>query len=341
MRENPGMSQPARIEILLAESRRLRYEDPAEMVSVAELALEAAVRLDPQLHAPGIVADVRARAAAELGNAYRLAELFDAAEVTLKRALDWWRQGSEEAGLLAQIADYAASLLCHERRFPEALELLDAEYRFWKARGDHHSASRTLVMRGLYVGYAGEPRRAIGVLCQALETLDVRRDPALVLSAVHNLLWFLTEIGKYGLAARKLETMRVFYEEDGSRLNLLRLQWLEARIDAGEGRARQAERRFCEVRDGFAGANLAFPAGLVSLDLALLLLREERFPEIESLALELVGLFRKLNIPREAVMAVVLVAAASQGRPAQRLEVSIRDASRLLQLLDLGPKRKS
>ena len=61
-----------RIGLLLEESKRLRYQNPEEMESLARLAFTAALRLDPHRYRSAVVADLLARAAAELANARRI-----------------------------------------------------------------------------------------------------------------------------------------------------------------------------------------------------------------------------------------------------------------------------
>src|ERR1700724_3637299 len=70
------------------------------------------------------VADVRALAWAELGNAYRICDDLSRASRAMNRALHWSRRGSQSDLLLARIADLLASLLGAPRRFPEACPLL-------------------------------------------------------------------------------------------------------------------------------------------------------------------------------------------------------------------------
>ena len=290
-----------KIELLLEASRGERYRDPERMVYLAELAREALGRLDPSER----VADLRVRVSAELGNAYRLSDRLALAEEALSRAADLFEESSRDPALLALIADRLASLLCHRRRFPEALALLDRLYAFHKARSEDHLAGRSLLLRGLYSLYDCTPELAVEYTLKGLELIDVEEDPGLLLSAVHNLLWCATELGRFDLAGRLLPSVRHLYGEDS--LNLLRLRWVEGRIAEGADRLDEAERIYHEVREGFLAKQLVFPASMVSVDLALLLLAEKRRAEIIPLADELICAFQALRVGREAVLAFLVL----------------------------------
>jgi tetratricopeptide (TPR) repeat protein len=316
------------IERLLGESRASRYQDPLRMIYLAELAQAAAYRLDPSRLRPEAIADTHARVWAELGNAYRLAALFDRSEAAFKNAVDALDQGSGDPLLAAQIADRFASLLSDRRRFPEAFALLDRLAQFYASRGERHLAGRALISRGAYA--AVDPETAIRYTLGGLELLQPARDATLLLSAVHNLIWSATDLGLYSLVAEFLPRIRSLY--GSSRLNGLRLRWLEGRLAAGTGQPITAEAAFGDARAGFVQSRLIFPASLVMIDLALLLAREGRRAEIIPLAEELVVTFRALRVGREAILALLLLrrACGDAGQALSRVTERLIEIRRLL-----------
>lgn len=331
-----------RIRLLLEESKRLRYQNPEEMESLAGLAFAAALRLDPRRYRPVVVADLLARAAAELANARRLRDRLPDAAAGIAQAIAYWQRGSRAPQLLGEIAEYAAAVLCHLRRFPEALEVLDAETRLFEGRGDTRRAGRALVTRAIYTGYANDPRRAIELLCRAMDMLDPRRDAALLLSTGHSIVWFMTDLGWFEAARSYAPLLRRRFEAAASnRLNTLRLEWLEARIHAGRGERARAEELLRRVRRGFSAAGLAFPAALVAVDLANVWFDEGRFEDIEALAGELLATFQALGVPREGIAAMLLVEEAARARQAASVQGALLAASRLLQSLSpaVGQRR--
>jgi tetratricopeptide (TPR) repeat protein len=303
-----------RCEAFLDSCRSLRQSDPEGMVLLASLAVTLAERIE----APDVadLADLRARAWAELGNARRVEGDLAAAEADLGRALRSADQGTGDRALLVHLMDLSASLLVDQRRFSEAFRLLDAVERIHRAAGDLHAAGRALVSRGTAAGHAAQPEEAIRLLGEALRLLDARRDPALVFMTVHNLLMFLVEVGRAGEAARLFAASRPLYAAHNGRLEQLKIRWLEARIAAGLGNDAVAEKAYAEVRIGFVAAELPYDAALVSLDLAAVWLRTGRTEEIRDLVDEMVAIFRVRNIRREAIAALLVLREACERRKA-------------------------
>ncbi|MEO6191599.1 MAG: hypothetical protein ABIS20_01200 [Thermoanaerobaculia bacterium] len=311
------------IDLLLEESRAHRFSDPERVVYLAELARAAADRLQVSVHGRAAVADTRAKVWTELANAYRLSDELDRAEEALGRAVRHFEEGSRHPDLLARIVDRFATLLCYRRRFDEALALLDRLASFYLARGDRHLAGRTLVTRGLYTENAGEALRAIEFTRRGLELIDPARDPHLLLAGVHNLLWCASALGRYALIERLVPRVRFLYGDD--RLNVLRLEWVEARAAFGLGRGEEAERLYEKVRAGFADAGLIFPTSLVSLELALVWLSRGRTSEVALLAGELATAFQGLKVGREVIVSLLLLRRAiEEGRALDELEGRIR-----------------
>jgi tetratricopeptide (TPR) repeat protein len=326
------LDELGKVALLLRGSRRLRDDDPEEMERLAELAFAATrlIRKSPE------AMDAASEAAAEIANARRVRNRLSGAARMIRHALDLWRQGSRDVRLLARIAAYAAAVLCHLRRFPEALSLIEKEIELWEALGERGQAKKRRVVLALYTNYAGDPRRALAILCGVLPALDRGGDPELALAAAHNALWFMTELGWHSLAGRCLPLVRPLYQRDGRHLNLVRLRWLEARIEVATGSREEALAMFAEARDGFAEVDLPFPAAIVAIDLALVWAEEERFEEIETLARELYATFRSIGVPREGMAALLLVEEAARARKLATLRDSLRSAAALLPSLSLG-----
>jgi tetratricopeptide (TPR) repeat protein len=296
-----------RCEALLEQSRELRASDPEGMVLTASLAASWADRLDPRVYAAPKLADLRALARAELGNARRVTGDIAGAEAEMSRALELAREGTGDPQLLVRVLDFMASLYTDQRRFPEALELLDKIYRVHQSRGDAHLAGRALISKGIAAGHSLDSEQAIRLLSQGLAQIDPQRDPRLVLAAVHNLIWFLVEAGRLAEADRLLEQSRNLYAAHGERLDHLKVLWLEGRIAAGLSDEARAERSFQQVRAGFEEAELPYDAALVSLDLAAVWLRQSRTLEIRHLLDGILAIFKARNIRREAIGAVLML----------------------------------
>jgi len=330
---------PLEVEMLLAASADQRYTDPQEMVHLAELALFAAERLEQDRYGRAVISDMRARAWAELANAYRVAEDFVEAEQAMVRAVGWQSRGSGDPWLVARIATLMASLLADERRFADAGELLDQVHAFYCRTGDRHLAGRTLITRGIFAGYDNEPREALTLLTQGLEMIDSREDWRLAAQAVQAILWNLVECRRYRQARIHLWRSRSLLVRHGGSLHLLRLRWLDGRIYAGLGDLGRAERELLATRQGFEAAGSPYDAALVSLDLAAVWLRQRKTSQVRLLVDEMIATFRALRIGREAVAALLLLREARDGDE-PTLE-RVRAVALLLAELERQPRRRA
>jgi hypothetical protein len=327
-----------RVEMLLAASWDLRYDDPQEMVRFAELALFAAERLEQARHGRAAVADLRARTWAELANAHRVADDLARAEPAMARAVSWQRRGSGDPWLIARIAVLMAALLTDQRRFAEAGELLVKAFGFYYRIGDRHLAGRVLIKRGILSGYANDPRGALALLVEGLELVDAERDPRLAIQAVHAILYNLVGCGRHRQARIHLWRSRSLLLRHGGRLAQLRLRWLEGQIHAGLGELGRAERELLATRRGFAAAGSPYNAALASLDLAAVWLQQGKTAQVRQLVEEMIATFRALRIAREAVAALLILRQACD-RDEATLD-RVRAVTMLLTELERQPQRR-
>lgn len=307
--EVPAGELPGRalFETLLERSCAARYRDPAEMVRFAEQAALAAAGLRSDRCSPRQIADLRCRAWAELGNAYRVADNLESAEVAFGRASELFTSGSGDEELRARLFDLLGAFYSSRRQFDMALSALDIALGIYERRRDDHLAGRTLIKIGTHTGYAGRPEEAIRLTREGLSRLDEERDPGLVFAAVHNLARWLKDCGHFREARKLLWRNRKRHEHAGGPLNLLKLRWLEGEINAGLGELDRAEQAFLAVRTGFAEAGMGYTAAVASLDLATIWLRQGRDAEARQLARETADVFLALGIQREALGAILIL----------------------------------
>ncbi len=294
-------------ESLIARSQACRYQDPEQMVLLAQRAAAVAEGLDPNEYGRELVADLRARAFAELSNAHRVADDLEAGERMLRRAVEWSSRGTRDPLLLARIMRLAASLRGAQRRFSEALALLDAVYQIYERNGDRSNAARALLSKGIFTGYDNDPEGAIRYLTAGLTMINPATDPKLVLSSIHNLIGFLADCGRFQEAHRLLQRARRAYFAEGDRLNLIKLRWLEGRIATGLGELDRAEEALGEAQRAFEEIGLSYHVALVSLDLATVLLEKGKTREVRRIVEETVTIFRSRRIAREALAALLLL----------------------------------
>jgi tetratricopeptide (TPR) repeat protein len=303
-----------RVEALLRLSFEERYRDPKRMLELAWAARLEAGNLKAAEHGAALVADFKARAWAELGNAYRVGERFELAETSLAHAEGLLGAGTGDVLLLARVADVQASLRTDQRRLGEALDLLEVVQRLYRDAGDLHLAGRALIKKGIITHYDGEPREAVGLLREGLALLDAGRDPRLAAVGRQDLIHALADCGEFREASRMLLGCGLRLEFAGEPLNLLKLRWMEGKVLAGLGKLGRAERIFEEIREDFHQRGREYDAAMVGLELAAVWLRQGKTQEVGELAEETYEALRDLGIQREALKAAIFLREACRRR---------------------------
>lgn len=299
---------------LLRRSHELRHDDPAEMLRLAQAAVLAAQRLDPSSLDPEQIADLQARAWAQLGNAERVTGNLAAAEGSLEQAHEFFQTGTGDPLLEAHLLSIRAALLAGQRRFSPAMELLEQVEAAYSAVEDHRELGRAVIQRGLYTCYVGRAEEAVPLLRRGLDLIEEAADPQLALAAVHNLARSLAECGHLRAARTLLGKHDARYERHAGRIDLLKRTWLEGQIADGLGELDRATARLTDALDGFERAGLGYQAALAALDLAAVWLRRDQPRAAAALVEEAVETFKALGIGREALAAsAVLQEACERG----------------------------
>lgn len=326
----------ALVEALLDVSHVMRFRHPAQMRTLAAAAVAVARDLDTDWYGLARCKDLEARAWVEHANAERLSENPHSSEQALGWAVASWEDGTGDPLIMARILDVEASLRTDQRRLGEALELLDLLYTTYQDLGATHLAGRALVSKGINTGYDGRPQDAVRLLREGLSQIDPERDPQLAAVGQQALLFFLVDCGECRKASRLLFESGLRQAFAGEPLNLLKLRWLEGKIQAGLNRPERAEEAFLEVRQGFLDHSLDYEAALVGLELTAAWLRQSRTDEARQLAAEILETFVEMDVQPEALKAVRHLEAAFRQHTATPLLV--RDVLRFLSRLEWEPR---
>jgi tetratricopeptide (TPR) repeat protein len=307
------------IEAHLTLSFELRYRDPYKMMIVALGASLAAKKLgrresDRARYSPAQITDLRARTLIELANAQRLNHLYHDANNALAEAAGLLEDGEGDPLTAGRLLDVQASLLMDERKLDEALRHLGRLHRHYLGFGETHLAGRALISKGIALHRNGRPKEAVEALRKGLAALLPERDPKLFATSQQALVHALVdaeEFSEAGTLFMKSGLRQVFADDP---LNLLKLNVVEGKIFAGLGKLRRAEKAFSEVKEELLLRDRSYLAAMLNLELAKVLLRQNRAEEVEPLAQEALEIFRRLNVDREAVRAMSYLHDASQQR---------------------------
>jgi tetratricopeptide (TPR) repeat protein len=205
-----------------------------------------------------------------------------------------------------------ASLRRAQRRFSEALKLWD------RAKGSRGGESpEALIILFLQKEHIleqmGDLGGALAALVEAAPLVEASGDARQLFALRFKSANHLCYLERYVEAAELLPLLRELAIQQANELDLIRVNWLTARVAAGQGRTDEAIAGLEQVREDFTVHKQPYNAALSSLDLAVLWLTKGRMGEVKELALTLGWIFTAHGIPREALAALHLFCnAASQ-----------------------------
>ncbi|MEO6191596.1 MAG: hypothetical protein ABIS20_01185 [Thermoanaerobaculia bacterium] len=302
-------------ELLSRESKKAGPRDPSRAVDLALLAVEVAKRLGEwQPCEKYWLYELRAYAFAHLASAYRISGNMREAEKAQKRADGWWKEGAASMGDILgyepEILSLKASLRKDQRRFDDALVLLDEVVGIYLAGDpetqDLHMAGSTFVLKAKTFEEMGNLEEALAFLREASPLIDPEREPRLLLCVQHNLLDYLSNLGRPEDARAMLPKVWKLSRELGNELDMVRLTWTEGLILAALNETLPAAKLLLSARAEFISRNMGYDAALVSLNLALIYAKEGRVAAIADLAREMVPIFDAQDVHREALAALAV-----------------------------------
>ena len=288
--------------------------DPREALTIAELAVAVADELAPDSYPGIILAQLRAHAWRDRGQALSYLGRYDDALRALDRAEEHFREFGTLGHDRAMVRFCRATLLQHLRRFDEARAILDECRQVFQSYGDTQTYVKCTLATGNLLVRAGDYRAAR----EMLGGLELRDQPdyeaiihlalgwcAIHLSDAADALWRFTEAERlFQMLGRTHPTVRAAY---GVGSALLRL-----------GRLDEAITRLLLVRTRFLADKLIEEAGLSGLEIVEAQLLLNRIAEAKHLAARLVQEFSDAGLNRRAVAALAYLneaIAASSATP--------------------------
>ncbi len=301
-------------DLLCDEASRASGADVELAVQLATVATLLAAELPHGQYGRGVVNDVQARAWSVLGHAWREdSRLFDA-EDAFRRAEALLGEGTGDPAQSGRVLHLKAILRHARRRFDEALELFQRAARHFEVSGDTHLLGGVQIDQARTLRELGDLHGAVRSVRSGLDRIDPERNPRLSLVAKHNLTLYLQELGDTEEALQIVGELLPLHARVGGAIDRLRLRWLEGKIAHAQGDLDRSRAAFEEVREAFLERSMPYDAALVSLDLAAVHLRRERFADVLLLAGEMLAVFRALRIDREAIAAVYFLERAAAAR---------------------------
>jgi tetratricopeptide (TPR) repeat protein len=304
------------LELAAERGREICVQDPGQGEELGRLALKVADFLNVQSYRATLIADSRTRAWACIANARRLQSDLSGSEEAFEHAWLHLRMGTGDLLERALLMDLQASLKRDRRQFTAAFKLLQRAVSLFSDLGERHRAGRSLVSLAIIHNQTGEPLVAAELTRRALQLIEPDWEPRLVLSAHHNLVFYLASAGHFLDAQGAYREARPLYRRFPEAWTQNRRKWVKGKIARGLGQAGDAESLFLAARDGFLAEGIPYDTALVSLELALLYAEQGRTAELRRLAGEMVPIFASRQIHREALAALAFLQKAVEAERA-------------------------
>ncbi len=300
LRECPEFRNGTLSKLLCKESVKAVADNLERAEDLAELALEVASLL------PGdkrLTSRYQGYAWGIVGNARRVSENFAGADEAFDHSAASWKSNLRALGALTEaelidtvrLLEMESTLRCIQGRLPEALELLGRAM----ALDDHRSTARLLISKATVLERLEDYEGAVEALQQAAPQLDKEDDPRIFLCQRFNLAQNLSQTGRLAEAMPMLPGVREQATRLGNALDLVRVRWLEGRIESKLGQAQESIQSFRWVRDEFIARGIAYDAALVTLEAAVVVADLGHPMEIKRFGREAAPVFTARSIDRE------------------------------------------
>ncbi len=313
--------------LLRQKSLEAGRRDRRQGIHLAEMALvsleRAAAHFGDRIH------DLRALGHACVGNAYRLARDFPAADAAFERAEAEWRvpRRDRDHGIRAKIHDREVALRIFQRNYTEAMRLIDRARDLYRLVGDLRGEARLLLQLGAIHSYSGKLEKSIVVLGIARDLLGPQAEPDLSYVVYCNLAHDQAKNGELSLAVENLARARTFNRQLDRPLGTLRILWIDAMIQYLSGDLARAEQFFVAARGGYEEYGEHSSFGIISLDLAILYAEQDRWERVPEVAGRAVSILGSAGLHEETLASVRLLAEAiDAGEVSELLIRQVRDA---------------
>jgi tetratricopeptide (TPR) repeat protein len=301
-----SFATPGFIQSLIDRSHAARYRDAEEMLHSAHLARLAAEACPPAAAGNGLrLADLRARAWGQYGNALRVAGRPREAEEALSTAQRHRKAGTGDPMLRAWLLFRTTPLAVFQGRFHDAVAMCDEAAEVYRELGENHLLASTLVQKAIATLYSSDAEGAIRILNQAIPLIEYEEDPHLLFAACHNLIRCYIDLGRPDQALLLYSEARELYQELDDPLILLRAAWQEGQLLRDLGHLRDAEAVLLNARKGYMERKLAYEAALVSLDLAAVYVKLGLANELKRTVLATVPIFHSLRVGLETLASLL------------------------------------
>ncbi|HEX6201819.1 MAG TPA: hypothetical protein VF100_02375 [Thermoanaerobaculia bacterium] len=313
-------------ELLIASSREIVRNDPAEAIALVDLVPLVLARLvgaAERSAAPslGVLALVHR------GNALRVGGDLPAADRTFAAVRERLAASLlDDPALHGEVCARESSLRRDQRRLDEAETLSDRAVLLARLGHDDEALAEFLIQRAEIARQRDDSTAAAECLREAQSLVEATGNRHLLACAVGTLALLECDRGEHAAADELVRRHRELLVGDGSSWSLVRVFALEGRIAHGLGRLGTAEERLLAAHRLCVAEELEADAAMMALELAVLYAEQGRFAEVRQLARRIQPALSAREVHREATAALLLF---QQAVAAERITVeamrSVRD----------------
>lgn len=297
---------PGVVRSLIDRSHKVRYQDADTMLHFGQLARLAAEACGPESAGNELrLADLKARAWGQYGNALRVTGRSREAGEALATAQRYRQQGTGDPVLRAWLLEKFTPLATFHGRFGEAIQMSGEAGEIYEELGEGHLLASTLVQKAIAALYSGETENAVRMLNQAVPIIDYEEDPHLLLAACHNLIRCYIDLDQPEQALKLYSETHELYREFDDPLIQLRAAWQEGQLLRDLGHLRAAEAALLRARQGYTERKLIYEAALVSLELATVYVKLGLVEELRSTVTATIPIFHALRVKLETLAALL------------------------------------
>jgi tetratricopeptide (TPR) repeat protein len=311
VRNSERYRDPRLCRALLDRSRQLRFSDPVQMLELAELAVEVSLRCRLSVSSS---ADLATEAWLGVGNALMVSGDLRGADAAFETAIGFEKLGSGSYEIRCKRCEWLASLRTRQGRLREAGLLLADAFRCRPASEPHPRAS-ILIQAGIIAIEAGQPFDGLVLTTEAMDLIDLRKDPKLGLIARHHGARCLYALGRIEDALQTIDYLAPLYRSAGDPIIQVRQLWLRAEILASFGsekRDREAEAAYQAAVTEASKLRLPYETACLLLQFGEWYSQRGRHGLLEGLIDDLLPVLENLGMNSEALAARLLRGAIDQ-----------------------------
>lgn len=326
---------------LVQLGQELRFVDPDRSAAFVACAEHLASRLRPGELGERELEDLRCEMALELVWAWIDLKRLRDAEAALGLAAERFLRSTRGHVLKARLLDTWAVLHGNRGDFVKAGQAARAALACYEKAGERHYQGRMLYRLSIIEERGGDQARmeeSLRLVVEALARLDSALEPDLYLSAVHQRVACLTDLGRYREARIRLFESLGHYQRHGGILDELQRAVLEGLSNAGLGNLHAAQRELITALFGLCAAGESYTFGLLALELCALYCEQGLAAEVQAGALKIIPVFQLQPLPPGGQKALLYLELALQdGLPDAGL---LRHVARYLRELRHDPEAR-